>query len=158
MNFQLQLNAVQRTSIKACGHAGTFEKRQASATCIKCSLGKCEEGKILVQTDGWMTLFCNLKPFFVVQVDFIFPTAWHNFKRVWLNMNLAPLQSPLGEGRRNNAIEFVSWISVKYGHNCLLYVVLHGNYSRGAYFIAVESVGIVRARRICRWRSFPLVR
>lgn len=151
MNFQLQLNVVQRTSIMACGHAGTFEKRQASATCIKCSSGKCEKGKILVRTDGWMTLFCNVKnPFFVVQVDFIFPAARHNFKRVWLNMNLAPLQSPLGEGRRNNTIEFVSWISVEYGHNCLLYVVLHRNYSRGGYFIAAESVGIVGARHICR--------
>lgn len=139
MNFQLQLNVVQRISIMACGHAGTFEERQAFATCIKCSMEKCENVKILVRSDRWLTLFCNVKtPFFVVQVDFIFPTARHNFKRVWLNMNLAPLQSPLGEGSRNNTIEFVSWISVEYGHNCLLYVVLHINYSRRAYFIAAR--------------------
>jgi len=40
MNFQLQLNVVQRTSIMARGHAGTSEERQASATCVKCSMEK----------------------------------------------------------------------------------------------------------------------
>lgn len=150
--FQIQLNVVQRTSIMALGHAGTYTSLCYS-TCIRCSLGKCEEGKILVRTDGWMTLFCNVKkkkPFLVVQVDFIFPAARHNFKRVWLNMNLAPLQSPVGEGSRNNAIEFVSRVSVEYGHNCPLYVVLHRNYSRRAYFKAAGSVGIVGGMWICR--------